>query len=138
MNSSHHTLYANDLAPELIILSLRRPQSSTPVQTWAFSDEPIIKIGRSSDNHVILHSSVVSRHHAEIRRTSTQWEVISFGSNGTYLDGERIERVPVLDGMIISFALSGPQLQIYFGCICSTQVSKGDCAKPQIRILTLN
>nr|WP_256995647.1 FHA domain-containing protein [Halomicronema hongdechloris] len=74
--------------------------------------EPVIRIGRSSDNDVILYSAVVSRHHVEIYRTRDGWEIKSLGTNGTYLEGKRITQVPVEDGIVIRLARSGPNIQI--------------------------
>lgn len=103
------------LTPKEITISLRRPYQSTPIQKWTFENEQIIKIGRAADNHVILHSSVVSRYHAEVRHMATHWKLISLGNNGTYLNDQPIIEVPVVDGMIIGLARSGPQLQINLG-----------------------
>ncbi|MBD1806337.1 FHA domain-containing protein [Microcoleus sp. FACHB-SPT15] len=99
----------------VITVSLRQPHQSTPLQKWTFENEPIIRIGRAVDNHVVLHSSVVSRHHVEIRHIASYWQVINFGNNGTYLNGELITTIPVVDGMIVALATSGPQLQINLG-----------------------
>ena len=103
------------LTPREITISLRRPYQSTPIQKWTFEKEQIIKIGRATDNHVILHSSVVSRYNAEVRHMATHWKLISLGNNGTYLNDQPIIEVPVVDGMIVSLARSGPQLQIHLG-----------------------
>lgn len=98
-----------------LTLSLRQLDQSTPLQKWTFENQPIIKVGRASDNHVILHSSVVSRHHLEVRHVAFHWQVLSFGNNGTYLDGEPVTSTSVVDGMILRLAVSGPQLQIHLG-----------------------
>lgn len=88
---------------------------SIPVQSWSFEQESVIRIGRSTDNHVILYSAVVSRHHVEIRKGTTGWEIVNLGANGTYLDGKRITTMPVEDGVIIRLARSGPNVQIHLG-----------------------
>ncbi len=75
----------------------------------------MIRIGRSTDNHVILYSAVVSRHHVELRQVGGGWEIENLGTNGTYLDGKRITKVPVTDGAIIRLARSGPNIQIRIG-----------------------
>lgn len=103
------------LTPKELTISLRRPYQSTPLQKWTFENELLIKIGRAADNHVILHSSVVSRYHVEIRYMTTHWKIINRGNNGTYLNGQPIIEVPVVDGTILSLAVSGPQLQINLG-----------------------
>ncbi len=100
----------------MITLTLLHPIQSTPVQSWTFEHEPVIRIGRSTDNHVILYSAVVSRHHVELRQLDGQnWEILSLGANGTYLDGKQISRVPITDGVVIRLARSGPNIQIHLG-----------------------
>lgn len=100
-----------DVTP-VITLTLLHPLQSVPVQSWPFEAESLIRIGRSTDNEVILYSAVVSRHHVELRRSGSNWEIVSLGANGTYMDGKRITQMPVVDGMIIRLASSGPKIQI--------------------------
>ena len=97
----------------VITLTLLHPLQSVPVQSWTFEPESVIRIGRSTDNEVILYSAVVSRHHVELRRNGSEWEIVSLGANGTYLEGKRITQMPVEDGMIIRLASSGPKIQIH-------------------------
>ncbi|NEO31477.1 MAG: FHA domain-containing protein [Symploca sp. SIO3C6] len=97
----------------MITLTLLHPLQSLPVQEWPFENESVIRIGRSTDNEVILYSAVVSRHHVELRREGSEWEIFSLGANGTYIDGKRITKMSVLDGMIIRLASSGPKIQIH-------------------------
>ena len=99
----------------MITLLLLHPLKRNPVQSWSFENESVVRIGRSTDNHVILYSAVVSRHHVELRQTDTSWEIVNLGTNGTYLDGKRITKVPVVDGAIIRLARSGPNIQIRLG-----------------------
>ncbi len=99
----------------MITLTLLHPIQLTPVQSWTFDQESVIRIGRSTDNHVILYSAVVSRHHVELRRIDSHWEIVNIGANGTYLDGKRVTQVPVEDGVIIRLARSGPNIQIHIG-----------------------
>ena len=96
----------------MITLTLLHPLQSVAVQSWTFHTESSIKIGRSTNNEVVLYSAVVSRHHVEIRKTGQKWEVINLGANGTYIDGEKIEQTPVIDGMIVRLASSGPKILI--------------------------
>lgn len=99
----------------MITLTLLHPLKPIPVQVWNFEHESVIRIGRSTDNQVILYSAVVSRHHVELRRVGANWEIVNLGTNGTYLDGKRITQVPVVDGAIIRLARSGPNIQIRMG-----------------------
>ena len=96
----------------MITLILLHPLDSTPVQSWTFSDESVIRIGRATDNQVVLYSAVVSRRHVELRRVDGRWEIVNLGANGTYLNGQRISQVPLVDGAIIRIAPTGPQIKI--------------------------
>jgi pSer/pThr/pTyr-binding forkhead associated (FHA) protein len=96
-----------------LILVHRIP--NLPTQSWTFEDESVIRIGRSSDNHVILHSAVVSRYHVELQRKGCKWKILNLGGNGTYSDENLITQAPVVDGMLLRLARSGPQLQIKVG-----------------------
>lgn len=99
----------------MITLALLHPLNKTPLQHWTFEKDPVIRVGRSTDNDVVLYSAVVSRHHVELRQTPQGWQITSLGTNGTYLDGKRITEVPAEDGTIIRLARSGPNLQIHMG-----------------------
>lgn len=97
----------------MITLSLLHPLHKTPVQSWSFDQEPVIRIGRATDSHVILYSAVVSRHHAELHRTRAGWVIKNLGTNGTYLNGRRIQDMAVDSGVVIRLARSGPNIQIH-------------------------
>lgn len=113
----------------MITLTLLHPIQSIPVQSWTFEHEPVIRIGRSTDNHVILYSAVVSRHHVELRCNDSQWEVVSLGANGTYVDGKRITQVPLVDSLVIRLARSGPNIQIHLGSLPADAVKTGQTAQ---------
>lgn len=99
----------------MITITLLHPLQSVPVQNWTFGLQSVIRIGRSTDNEVILYSAVVSRHHVELRFDGAEWEIVNLGANGTYIDGKRIVQIAVDDGMVIRLASSGPKIQIRLG-----------------------
>jgi pSer/pThr/pTyr-binding forkhead associated (FHA) protein len=100
-------------APSAIVLSLL---NSIPVQSWTFLPEDIVRIGRATDNQVVLFSAVVSRHHAELLWSEDNgWQLHNISANGTYIDGEAIKEITVVDGMVIRLATSGPKIQIKLG-----------------------
>ncbi len=74
-----------------------------------------MRIGRSSDNQVVLYSAVVSRYHVELRQSGSTWEVVNSGTNGTYVDGKRVTQMAIADGAIIRLARSGPNIQVNLG-----------------------
>ena len=108
----------------MITVLLLHPSQLTLVQSWVFENEPVIRIGRATDNQVVLYSAVVSRRHVELRGVGRNWEMVNLSANGTYLDGKPISQLPVVDGVIVRLACSGPQLQIRFGAITLKQGMK--------------
>jgi phage tail-like protein len=60
------------------------------VYSSELSDETLT-IGRTPDNTVVLEHTLVSRHHAELRRTAQGLLLTDLGStNGTFVDGTRL------------------------------------------------
>lgn len=114
----------------MITLNLLHPLQSIPIQSWTFDEESVIRIGRATDNDVILYSAVVSRHHVELRRHGRNWEVVNLGANGTYLEGKRITEAPIVDGSMIRLARSGPQIQVQLVTSTPPESSKPISQKP--------
>jgi hypothetical protein len=56
-------------------------------------------LGRSRGCDVCVLEPSVSRRHAELRRTDTGWLLVDWAStNGTWVNGVRVERAHVADG----------------------------------------
>jgi ABC transport system ATP-binding/permease protein len=77
-----------------------------------------LRIGRATENDVVLLDLTVSRYHAELRRDPDgRCEVLDLGSHsGTYLNGKRVTSAAFADGDLIgigpsTFRLAGPELQ---------------------------
>ncbi len=106
-----------------------RPSSvSTPSATGTFRQpttvRPLptrtVRIGRADDNDVVIDDLVVSRRHAELRvLPDGTYEIVDLGShNGTYLNGQPVDRAPLVPGDIVgvghrAYCLVGDQLQEY-------------------------
>jgi ABC-type multidrug transport system ATPase subunit/ABC-type multidrug transport system permease subunit len=77
----------------------------------------VLRIGRASDNEVVVADLSVSRYHAELRRSPRGFEIVDLEShNGTYLNGQRISAAPVTERDMIgigpaTFQLVGEELQ---------------------------
>jgi hypothetical protein len=55
-------------------------------------DIAVVRLGRATDNDVVLASHNVSRYHAQLRSVESGWLVYDLSStNGTWLDGRRID-----------------------------------------------
>ncbi|WP_046919421.1 FHA domain-containing protein, partial [Streptomyces stelliscabiei] len=94
--------------------TFRRPTSIRPLP------ERTVRIGRASDNDLVVDDLIVSRRHAELRaRPEGTYEIVDVGShNGTFLNGAPVDRAPVTPGDIVgighsAFCLVGDQLQEY-------------------------
>ncbi|WP_036482463.1 FHA domain-containing protein [Myxosarcina sp. GI1] len=96
----------------MITLTLLHPLQEVPVQSWTFKNESTIRVGRASDNEVVLYSAVVSRYHLEFKKTEQSWEAINLGANGTYVNGKSITIVSLVDGMTLRLANSGPKILV--------------------------
>lgn len=105
-----NNLYSDETS--VITLTLLHPLKSIAVQKWNFEPNSVIRIGRANDNEVVLYSAVVSRHHLEIRPRGKDWALMNLGSNGTFINGKKINKVLVKDGMVIRLASSGPKIKI--------------------------
>lgn len=65
-------------------------------------DEAVTTVGRHPESAIFLDDITVSRRHAEIRRSSSGYTVCDVGSlNGTYLNRERIDEAPLVDGDLL-------------------------------------
>jgi pSer/pThr/pTyr-binding forkhead associated (FHA) protein len=115
----------------VITLTLLHPIQGVPVQSWTFESEPVIRIGRSTNNDVVLYSAVVSRNHIEIRKNGTIWEVVNLGANGTYIEGKRVDRSEAVDGLVIRLASSGPKIQIRLNSEVTSLTEQAAATKPQ-------
>lgn len=72
-----------------------------------FIEKDRVTIGRSEDCDIVLTERQVSRHHAQIRRTDSQYILEDLGSkNGTYVNGRQVTGPYILqDGDEIQIAL---------------------------------
>jgi pSer/pThr/pTyr-binding forkhead associated (FHA) protein len=62
-----------------------------------------VVIGRSREADIVLQDPNVSRRHAELRREGPAWWLVDLGStNGTELNGRRVQRSKLNDGDTIT------------------------------------
>jgi pSer/pThr/pTyr-binding forkhead associated (FHA) protein len=62
-------------------------------------DQDVTTVGRHPNADIFLDDVTVSRRHAEFLRSGNEFTVRDLASlNGTYFDGERIEKIVLTDG----------------------------------------
>jgi hypothetical protein len=62
-------------------------------------DNDVTTVGRHPEADIFFDDVTVSRRHAEITRTGTVFELVDQRSlNGTYVNGERVDRATLTDG----------------------------------------
>jgi cytochrome P450/pSer/pThr/pTyr-binding forkhead associated (FHA) protein len=98
------------LRPEQIPLA-REPSGVRPLPARA------LRIGRATDNDIVVYDPDVSRYHAEMRNVAGAYNIADLNSsNGTFVNGQRITAAPLSDGDIVgigpaTFRLVGRELQ---------------------------
>jgi pSer/pThr/pTyr-binding forkhead associated (FHA) protein len=66
-------------------------------------EEPVINIGRKSDNHIVIDDEHVSRYHAQIRAIKGRYVIMDLNSTvGTSVNGKQIDQVVLRPGDVIS------------------------------------
>lgn len=94
-----------------ISLELIHPSGLISLRNWTFEKESVIRIGRERNNHVVLHSRVVSRFHAMLWGFGNEWKIVNLSCNGTYLDNTPVTHALLTDGAVIRLAPSGPRVR---------------------------
>jgi hypothetical protein len=73
----------------------------------------VTRVGRGLDNDIVVEgpdAASVSVQHLEIRREGGSWRIRDLGStNGTYLNGERIEEAELQAPAVIRIGMQGPE-----------------------------
>ncbi len=96
----------------MITIFLIHPTQAEPIRSWTFKQDSVVRVGRSKDNDVVIHGSLVSRHHLELWNHQGHWQLLNFGANGTFVEGKPVQQSPVDDGMVIRLGSTGPRLQL--------------------------
>src|SRR5690242_17199919 len=71
------------------------------------------KIGRAEDCEVSIKDDFVSRYHASIAVENGAWWLTDLNSsNGIFVNGQRVQRVPLGNGLGIRLGEKGPQVAL--------------------------
>jgi len=74
--------------------------------------ESTITIGRKPSNHLKFPADFtnISRDHAEIVREGNKFRLIDHSTNGTFVNGKRVQEAYLRDGDVLMFAEGGPKV----------------------------
>ncbi len=96
----------------MLTITLFDTQQIKPQQQWRFDKESIIRVGRIPENQVVLQNDVVSGIHVEIHQINPQqWQLISKGRNGTFVNDNAVQQIILTDGLQVQLAKGGPILK---------------------------
>jgi serine/threonine-protein kinase len=112
----------------VVTLTLLEAQNKTPLKQWCFDNFTVIRIGRAPDNHIVIADNLVSRYHLELRQIGTNnhgdaWQVVSQGTNGTFLNGILINQSLLADHSLLQLAQGGPMLRFQLQEVASVDLS---------------
>ena len=80
--------------PTLLIHLPNRPPRQVALE------RDLYRLGRGTDNDIVIPGEGVSRHHARLERRGEAWEYTDLDStNGTFVDGRRVRQIILRDGM---------------------------------------
>jgi eukaryotic-like serine/threonine-protein kinase len=92
-------------------LKLLEPSEDGTLVQLLFTTSDTIHIGRDQDSNARVDNPRVSRRHAVITYDGQQWQYVNSGTNGTFRNGEKVERFTIGDGDVIQLAATGPRIQ---------------------------
>ncbi len=82
-------------------------------------DKDLVRVGRAPDGDVVFDAEFdrdASGNHAELRREGPGWVLLDLRSrNGTFVNGERVERRSLASGDEVTFGAKGPRVRVEFG-----------------------
>ncbi len=86
------------VGPQLVIQEPGQADRPVPLT------KPVVTIGRDPGNDVVVHHPAVSRRHAQLERRGNDYWITDLGStNGTSVNGQRVQSQVLRDGNIIRF-----------------------------------
>lgn len=97
-------------------------------------DQDTVSFGRMPTCDVSFNPEAdldASGHHAEVRRLADGWHVIDAESrNGTWLNGQKIQRAVLSSGDELEFGMGGPRLKVEVSPAPAVQASRGQITGP--------
>jgi predicted component of type VI protein secretion system len=124
-------------AEGILTIHLLDTTQGFPIQTWTFLLKSEVRIGRAPDNDVVVTHPYVSRNHVRLLWHEGGWELVSIGSHGTLVRGQRVTRVRLQEADEIRLGPMGPALRFHCAEIAESvygTLAADVPAQPPIRI----
>jgi pSer/pThr/pTyr-binding forkhead associated (FHA) protein len=103
------------------ILLFDSPQGR-PLHVWSFSGRAEIRIGRATENDVVLADPCVSRAHARLTLEQAAWHAHALSTQGVFHAGRKFVDLELTPGTLFRLGPAGPYLRF--------QVALHDAATP--------
>ena len=98
-------------ADRFVVIHLLDSAQGHSLQTWRFSDQSQITIGRSDENDIALADPHVSRAHAKLVFEGGVWTLISTGRHGTLVDDRVVSEYTMRHDTVFRLGAAGPTLR---------------------------
>ena len=79
-------------------------QVSCEGHRYSFEQDQVVRIGRSTDNDVVVSDPTVSRQHARLAFGPDGWVFEGLGRAGTFRHGSAVTRVPLREPVELALA----------------------------------
>jgi len=103
-----------------VSLQLLDSAQGKPIQTWRFSDQREITIGRDDGNDIVVSDPHVSRLHVTLYPADEAWMLVSCGRHGTLIDDRLVAESVLRPGMVFRLGPTGPMLRFDQGTAVTT------------------
>jgi serine/threonine protein kinase, bacterial len=94
----------------MVILTLFDSSGQELLKQWQFDQSRQIRIGRDPENQVVINDPLVSRFHADLV-VGGQWQLTSHGTNGTFINGAKVDQAILVNGSTMQLGVGGPVLR---------------------------
>ena len=113
-----------------VCLLLLDSAQGQPIQTWRFSDQQEITIGREESRDIVISDPHVSRHHVTLFGTDGDWSLVSCGRHGTLIDNRMVVETPLRSGVVFRLGPTGPTLRFEQGKLATSVTATMDQIDP--------
>lgn len=105
----------NSMAGHGVVLHLLDSARDCPLQTWRFSNQAEITIGRADANDVVVIDPHVSRMHVRLVEQNGSWRLYSMGRHGTLIGSQPVAEFSLCHRAVFRLGPLGPMMRFENG-----------------------